>query len=88
VSIQFVLAQHGGIAPASRRRSLLTLALAGREDISRGIPYGLSLKLIASSGAKFWIVMAGDVNRAGAWRIFESITFSGGADRAMTLQKI
>ena len=36
VSIQFMLAQHGGIAPAVRRLSLLTLALAERETISRG----------------------------------------------------
>jgi hypothetical protein len=34
VSIQFMLAQHGGIVPAARRRSLRTLA--EREDISAG----------------------------------------------------
>jgi hypothetical protein len=28
VSIQFMLAQHGGIVPATRRRSLVTLTLA------------------------------------------------------------
>src|SRR5258705_7838421 len=43
VSIQFMLAQHGGIAPASRRRSLLTLTLAERENISRGIACGSSV---------------------------------------------
>jgi hypothetical protein len=37
VSIQFMLSQHGGIVPVARRRSLLTLTLAEREDISRGI---------------------------------------------------
>src|ERR1035437_4548375 len=47
VSIQFMLAQHGGIAPASRRRSLLTLTLAEREDISRGIACGSSIREIA-----------------------------------------
>jgi hypothetical protein len=31
VSIQFMLAQHGGIAPAVRRRSPRTLTLAERE---------------------------------------------------------
>ena len=35
VSIQFMLAQHGGIAPAVRWRSPLTLTLAERENISR-----------------------------------------------------
>jgi IS30 family transposase len=47
VSIQFMLAQHGGIAPAARRRSLLTLTLAEREDISRGIASGSSIREIA-----------------------------------------
>jgi hypothetical protein len=36
-SIQFLLSQHGGIAPAVRRRSQRTLTLAEREEISRGI---------------------------------------------------
>src|SRR6202162_4834731 len=48
VSIQFMLAQHGGIVPAARRRSLRTLTLAGREDISRGIASGLSIREIAN----------------------------------------
>jgi IS30 family transposase len=47
VSIQFVLSQHGGIVPAARRRSLLTLTLSEREDISRGIASGSSIRDIA-----------------------------------------
>ena len=47
VSIQFMLSQQGGIVPAARRRSLLTLTLAEREDISRGIASGSSIRDIA-----------------------------------------
>src|SRR6202051_4501259 len=47
VSIQFMLSQHGGIVPATRRRSLLALTLAEREDISRGIASGWSIREIA-----------------------------------------
>jgi IS30 family transposase len=47
-SIHFLLSQHGGIAPALRRRSQRTLTLAEREDISRGIASGLSIREIAS----------------------------------------
>jgi hypothetical protein len=47
VSIQFVLSQYGGIVPAARRRSLLTLTLPEREDISRGIASGSSIRVIA-----------------------------------------
>jgi len=46
-SIRFLVLQHGGIAPAARRRSLLTLTLAEREDISRGIACGSSIREIA-----------------------------------------
>src|SRR3984957_5232360 len=42
--IDFMLSQHGGIAPAVRQRSLRTLTLAERENISRGIASGLSLR--------------------------------------------
>jgi IS30 family transposase len=47
VSIHFMLSQHGGIVPAARRRSLVTLTLAEREDISRGIASGASIRDIA-----------------------------------------
>jgi IS30 family transposase len=50
-SIQFLLAQHGGIAPTVRRRSQRTLTLAEREDISRGIASGASIREIAG---KVW----------------------------------
>jgi hypothetical protein len=47
-SIRFLLTQRGGIVPAPRRRSPRTLTLAEREDISRGIAAGLSIRGIAS----------------------------------------
>ena len=47
VVIQFLLARHGGIAPRSRRRAPITLTLAEREDISRGIASGSSIREIA-----------------------------------------
>src|SRR5258707_7782251 len=47
-SIRFLLTQRGGVVPAARRRSLRTLTLAEREDISRGIASGLSIREIAN----------------------------------------
>src|SRR5215467_10060184 len=47
VVIHFVLARHGGIAPPARRRSRRALTLGEREDISRGIAGGNSLRQIA-----------------------------------------
>jgi IS30 family transposase len=45
--VHFVLARHGGIAPPTRRRSRRVLTLAEREDISRGMASGCSLRTIA-----------------------------------------
>ena len=47
-SIRFLLKQRGGIVPPARRRSPRTLTLAEREDISRGIASGSSIRAIAS----------------------------------------
>ena len=46
-SIVFLMSQHGGIAPAVHRRSQRVLTLAEREEISRGIACGLSIREIA-----------------------------------------
>ena len=45
--IRSVLLPRGGIPPAARRRSRLALTLAEREDISRGIASGSSIREIA-----------------------------------------
>ena len=46
-SIYFLVAPHGGIGPADRRRSRLALRLAEREVISRGITAHRSARSIA-----------------------------------------
>jgi IS30 family transposase len=46
--IRAVLLPRGGIPPIARRRSRLALTLAEREDISRGIASGSSIREIAS----------------------------------------
>ena len=42
-----IVTLHGGIAPAPRRRALAALRLEEREEISRGIAAGQSLRQIA-----------------------------------------
>src|SRR5271154_5223950 len=46
-SIRHLLLPRGGIPPAARRRSRLALTLAEREDISRGMASGSSIREIA-----------------------------------------
>ncbi len=63
-SIQFLLSQHGGIAPATRRRSQRTLTLAEREDISRGIA-GSSIREIARGLQRAASTVSREVMRGG-----------------------
>ncbi len=46
-SIRCLVARHGGIVPAIRRRSRRVLTVVEREDISRGLASGASLRKIA-----------------------------------------
>jgi transposase, IS30 family len=48
-SIQRILAESGGIQPAERHRSRLALTLTEREEISRGVVAGSSIRSIAAS---------------------------------------
>ncbi len=48
-SIAAVLSRTGGIRPANRTRSKRALSLAEREEISRGVVAGRSLRSIAAS---------------------------------------
>jgi transposase, IS30 family len=65
VVIQFLLARHGGIAPAARRRSRLALTLAEREDISRGIASGCSMRVIAQGVSRACSTVSREVARHG-----------------------
>ena len=46
-SVYYLLLRHGGIRPRARCRSPLALTLAEREEISRGVASGQSLRSIA-----------------------------------------
>jgi transposase, IS30 family len=65
VVIQFLLARHGGIAPAVRRRSRRVLTLAEREDISRGIASGSSMRVIAQRMSRACSTVSREVARHG-----------------------
>src|ERR1700686_756334 len=65
VVIQFLLARHGGVAPAARRRSRRGLTLAEREDISRGIASGSSMRVIAQRLSRACSTVSREVARHG-----------------------
>src|ERR1051326_1200161 len=63
--IHFLLARHGGIAPRARRRLQLALTLAEREDISRGIASGSSMRAIAQHLSRACSTVSREVARHG-----------------------
>jgi len=63
--IHFLLARHGGIAPTARRRSRRALTLAEREDISRGIVSGCSMRVIAQHLSRACSTVSREVARHG-----------------------
>ena len=64
-SIHLLLSHHGGIVPAVRRRSPQALTLAEREDISRGIASGLSIRAIATRLSRATSTVSREVARHG-----------------------
>src|SRR5580698_8679076 len=64
-SIRCLLLPRGGIPPAARRRSLLSLNLAEREDISRGLASGLPLREIARRLDRAASTLSREISRNG-----------------------
>src|SRR6267154_2378956 len=71
-SIRFLLTQRGGIIPAAHRRSLQTLTLAEREDISRGIASGLSIREIANGLQRAVSTVSREVARHGGRPLYRA----------------
>lgn len=66
-SIYFQLAPHGGIRPASRRRSRLALTLVEREEISRGIVADESARSMAMRLGRSPSTVAREISRNGGY---------------------
>src|ERR1022692_2352857 len=64
-SIRHFLSPRGGIAPAARRRSRRALTVAEREDISRGIASGWSMREIARRMNRAASTVSREVRRNG-----------------------
>ncbi len=64
-AIARVLARTGGIRPPQRRRSRMALTLAEREEISRGVAVGQSLRTIAVLLGRAPSTVSREVNRNG-----------------------
>jgi DNA-binding NarL/FixJ family response regulator len=64
-ALHHVLAFHGGIAPIARRRCPVALVLDEREEISRGIAAGRSIRGIAAGLGRAPSTVSREVARHG-----------------------
>ncbi len=71
-SIQRILAESGGIRPPRRRRSHLALSMSEREEISRGIVAGRSIRSIASSLGRAPSTVSRELRRNGGRRRYRA----------------
>src|SRR6202142_3488022 len=74
-----VLALNGGIAPAPRRRAAVGLRFEEREEISRGIAAGRSIRRIAQSLKRSPSTVSREIRRNGgcsAYRASQADTFA------------
>ena len=71
-SVQGILSQTGGIRPVPRSRSRLTLTLAEREEISRGVVAGQSFQSIAASLGRAPSTISREIKRNGSRRHYRA----------------
>ncbi len=71
-SIFSVLAATGGIRPRVRKRSRLALTLSEREEISRGLSRGLSLRAIARQLERSPSTISREVRRNGGCKFYRA----------------
>ena len=83
-SIQGVLSRTGGIRPLPRKRSRRTLSLAEREEISRGLVAGRSLRSIAAELGRSPSTVSRELRRnGGRYRYRASAADQAAWDRAL-----
>ncbi len=78
-SIHYVVRCRGGIAPVVRRRSRLALTLVEREDISRGIAVGWSIRRIADELGRSASTVSREVTRHGGRSDYRATEADAGA---------
>jgi hypothetical protein len=71
-SIERIIAETGGIRPAPRRRASRCLSLAEREEISRGIATGQSLRAIADSLTRSPSTISPEIKRNGSRQCYRA----------------
>ena len=78
-SLRQFIADYGGTRPTARERSELRLSLAEREEISRGLAAGLSIRAIAAGLERSPSTVCREVNANGGRRRYRALVADKGA---------
>lgn len=82
-TLQSAILKRGGVAPAARHRCARVLSLAEREEISRGLCAGVSMRQIARSLGRAASSVSREIARHGGVRRYRALRADGRAwDRA------
>lgn len=76
--VKYLIVRRGGLAPGVRRRSPRTLSLSEREEISRAVARGVSLRTIAAQLARAPSTISREIQRHGGLERYRAT----GADAA------
>ena len=80
-SLRRFIADHGGRRPSGRERSELRLSLQEREEISRGLAAGWSIRAIAQSLGRSPSTVCREVNANGGPKKYRALVADRGASR-------
>jgi len=81
VSLRKFIADHGGTRPTPRQRSELRLSLEEREEISRGLAAGLSIRAIAEGLERSPSTVCREVNANGGRTKYRALQADRGAQK-------
>ncbi len=70
--VERIVVLHGGIVPAPRRRALAALRLEEREEISRGIAVGRSIRQIAQGLGRAPSTLSREIRRNGGSQAYRA----------------
>ncbi len=71
-SVQRILSENGGVRPLPRKRSRRSLTLSEREEISRGVVVGCSLRSIAEQLGRSPSTVSREINRNAGRRCYRA----------------
>jgi len=80
-SLRMFIADQGGTRPPARERSELRLSLEEREEISRGLAAGLSIRAIAEGLDRSPSTVCRDVNANGGRKKYRALQADRGAEK-------